>query len=155
MPKSQRVPSELLQTTSIFNKLEPSDCRKITNGTFTWKKSIQKLCCLVTNFNSAQERIQCSSTALLILPSPAQTWRRSEIPLGCLIDILDCWCPTRKGQIPWETKKTPPVKSYWSCLQQSVWISLSLLIHGWQEYPKSTCSSPEGFICTSHKLLWN
>lgn len=86
----------------------------------------------------------------VILPSPELTWRRSEITLSCLTDIWGCWCPMRKGWIPWETKKTSlPVKSYWSRLQQNVLISLLLLVHGWKEYPKSTCSSLEGFICTS------
>lgn len=87
----------------------------------------------------------------VILPSPELPWRRSEITLGCLIDIWNCWCPTGKGWIPWETKKTLPVKSYWSWLQQSVLMSLSLLVHGWKEYPKSTYLSLEGFICTSSK----
>lgn len=49
----------------LTNHIEPSDCRKITNVTFTWKKSIQKLWSLVSNLNSAQERTQRSSTALL------------------------------------------------------------------------------------------
>lgn len=126
MPESQRVTAA---NQFSENYVEPSDCRKIT-----WKKSIQKLWSLVSNFHSAQERTRCSSTTseffLALSKQGAERGTVQNLPYLVWSTPRTAAVPQRTNRSHEKQTKTHPSSPTGPAYCKVCW-SLSSLVDGW------------------------